>query len=155
MRLEKSSTDGYLILFLGYARSSFRDFGSFLRIFVGLDEENFQLFLKQCNSYFITSEISPAIYSIKDFSEVVYTLGDHDGTLQFAFDDISMKAKLILTRFVLTRGTFRFGEKSFSNTILGFTTSWDYRPTNADSPDSPGVYTSEKNMNLSTIDEIR
>ena len=48
----------------------------------------------------------------------------------------------------------RFDEKSFKNTSLGFTSYWDYKPTNAIHADSPGVYTSETILNLSTIDKI-
>ena len=40
-------------------------------------------------------------------------MGDHEGTLQIEFDDISVKTKLILTRFGGTFGTLRFIEKSF------------------------------------------
>ena len=65
-----------------------------------------------------------------------------------------MKSKLIMTRFGLTFGKLRFDEKSFLNTLLGFTPYWDYKPTNAIHADSPGVYTSEKILNLSTIDKI-
>ena len=35
---EKMNTDGYMILLLGYSRSLFRDFESYLGIVVGLDE---------------------------------------------------------------------------------------------------------------------
>ena len=42
----------------------------------------------------------------------------------------------------------------FLNTILGFTPFWDYKPTDASHADSPGVYTSDKISNLSTIDKI-
>ena len=38
--------------------------------------------------------------------------------------------------------------------FLGFTPCWDYKLTNAFHSDSPGVYTSEKILNLSTIDRI-
>ena len=33
-------------------------------------------------------------YQIKDISEVVYTVGDHQGTLQIEYDDINMKTNL-------------------------------------------------------------
>ena len=36
-----------MISLLGYARSLFRDFESYLRILVGLDEEDIQLILKE------------------------------------------------------------------------------------------------------------
>ena len=40
IRLEKSSTDGYIILLMGVARYPFRVIESYLRIVVGLDEED-------------------------------------------------------------------------------------------------------------------
>ena len=45
LRLEKSSTDGYIISLLGYARSPFREFESYLRIVIGLEEDNNPLIL--------------------------------------------------------------------------------------------------------------
>ena len=118
-----------------------------------MDEDDIQLILKQYNSNYLTHEISPGIYSIKDFSQVAYTMGDHEGTLQIEFDAISMKTKLILTRFGRTFGLLRFDEKLFFNTFLGLTQYWHYEPTNAFHADSPGVYTTEKVIILSTIDE--
>ena len=50
-----------------------------------------------------------------------------------------MKTELILTRFGSTFGTLKFDEKSFFDTLLGFTPFWDYKPTNAFHADSPGV----------------
>ena len=44
---EKKNKNGYMILLLGYARSLFRDFESYLRVVVGLDEEDIQLILKE------------------------------------------------------------------------------------------------------------
>ena len=49
VRSEKSSTDSYIILLMAYARSPFRDFESYLRIVVGLDEDDIRLILKQYN----------------------------------------------------------------------------------------------------------
>ena len=65
-----------------------------------------------------------------------------------------MKRKTFLTRFGSTFGTLRFNEKSFSNTSLGFTPYWDYKLAKYNHADSPGVYTSDKDLNLSTIDKI-
>ena len=114
--LEKSNTGGYMILLMVYARSPFRDFESYLRTVVGLDEDDIQLILGQYNSKFVTYEILPWIYKIKDTSETVYTMGDHKRTLQIEYDDITMKTKLILTRFGGNFGTLRFDDKSFFNT---------------------------------------
>ena len=79
---------------MGFARSPIRDFESFLRTLVGLDEDNIQLILKQYYSFFITYELSPGIYTMKDFLEGSYIMGDHEGTLKFEYDDFSMEAKL-------------------------------------------------------------
>ena len=48
-----------------------------------------------------------------------------------------------------------FDEKSFFNTSLGFTPYWDYKPANAIHADSPGVYTSDKFLYLSTKNKTR
>ena len=66
---------------------------------VCLDEDDIQLILKEYNSIFISYELSPTIYTNKDKSEAVYTMGDHKGTLQTEYDDVCMKTKLILSRF--------------------------------------------------------
>ena len=67
---------------MGYVKSPFRDFESYLRIVVGLDEDDIQLVLKQYNSKLFTYELSPKIYTIEITSEAVYTMGDHEKTLQ-------------------------------------------------------------------------
>ena len=61
LRLEKSSTDRYIILLIGYARSPFRVFESYRRIVDGLNETDIELVLKQYNSNFVTDELSPVI----------------------------------------------------------------------------------------------
>ena len=80
---EKSSTEGYIVLLKGYARSPFRDFESYLRIVVGLNEDDIRLILKQCNANFVTYELEPANYTIEDIQTAVYPPGDHEGSLQF------------------------------------------------------------------------
>ena len=155
LRLHKTSHDGYIILLMGYARSLFRDFESYLRIVVGLEEDNIRLILKQYNEKFITYELDPGNYTIDDLTKAVYPLGDHKGTLQIEYDDLNKKVKLILTRFGETFGTLKFDKNSFFHTLLGFTPYWDYKPTNAIHADAPGVYTSDKNiLNLNTINKI-
>ena len=155
LRSDKSSHDGYIILLMGYARSPFRDFESYLRIFVGLEEHNIQLILKQYNEKFVTYELDPGNYTIEDLKKAVYPLGDHEGTLQIECDDLNKKVRLILTRFGSTFGTLRFDKKSFFHTIFGFAPYWDYKPTNAIHADAPGVYSSDKViLNLNTINKI-
>ena len=113
LRSDKSSHDGYIILLMGYARSPLRDFESYLRIVVGLEEDNIRLILKQYNEKFFTYELDPRNYTIEDLKKVVYPLGDHEGTLQIEYDDLDKKVKIILTRFGETFGTLRFDKKSF------------------------------------------
>ena len=112
------------------------------------------MLLKQFNSIFVVFELSPGIYTIKDFSEAVYTMADHEGTLKIKRDDISMKTKLVSFGFGGTFGTLRFDEKSFFIILLGFLQFWVYQFTNAIQVDSPGVYTTDKILNLSTLDTI-
>ena len=146
LRSDKTSHDGYTILLTGYANSSFRDFESYLRIFVGLEEDNIRLILKQYKEKFFTYELDPGNYTIEDLQKAVYPFGDHENTLQIEYDDLNKKINLILTRFGDTFGTLRFVEKSFFHTLLGFTPYWDYKP---------GVYTSDKViLNLNTINKI-
>ena len=155
LRSDKSSHDGYIILLMGYARSPFRDFESYLRIANGLEEDNIRLILKQYNEKFIIHILDPGNYTNEDLQKAVYPLGDHEGTLQIEYDDLNKKVKLILTRFGSTFGTLRFAEHSFFHTLLGFDPYWDYKPTNAIHADSPGVYTNDKHiLNLNTIKKI-
>ena len=44
LAIAKRQTDGYYTLYVAYTRSQFRDFESYLRFLVGLDEDNFQCF---------------------------------------------------------------------------------------------------------------
>ena len=110
-------------MLLGYARSLFRGFERCLRIVVGLDEDDNNLILKQYKSNFITYDLSPGIYTIKDFAETVYTMGDREGTLQYEYDDNTMKTNLILTRFGSKFGTLRLDGKSSFQYFIGFYTS--------------------------------
>ena len=58
-----------------------------------------------------------------------------------------MKTQPILTLFGGTFGTLKFNANSFFSTLLGFTSYWDYKPTNA--------YTSEKILNIGTKNNIQ
>ena len=147
---EKRTSDGYMILLYGYFRSRFRDFESFLRFVIGLDEEDIQSILKEYNSHFTTYELTPCIYSIQDISDTIYTFNVNNESIQVEYDDISMKTKNILKYFgdrkMFVLGTLRFDERSFFHTLLGFTPYWDYKPSK--------VYTSDKILNLNTVNKI-
>ena len=150
---EKKNSDGYVIFLLGYTSSPFRDFESYLRIVVGLDEEDIQLILKQYISHLITCELTPGIWTIQDISDAIHTFSGHSGIIQIEYDDITMKTKIFLIyiggRKKIVLETLRFDERSLFHTLLGFTPCWDYKPTN-----SSGVYTCEKILNLSTTNKI-
>ena len=155
---EKKNSDGYMILLFGYSASSFRDFESYLRLVIGLDEEDIQLILKEYNSLFITYELTPGIYTIQDISDAIQTFGGHEETIQLEYDDISMRTTIVLKfkneeKFAL--GTMRFDKQSFFHTLLGFSPYWDYKPNNSSHVLIPGVYPSDKIiLNLYTIDKI-
>ena len=147
---EKKNSDGYTILLLNYSRSQFRDFESYLRIIVGLDEEDIQLILIEYNSHFITYELSPGIYTIQDISDAVHTFSGHSEIIEIEYDDISMKTKIILKyndlREIFGLGTLRFDKKSFFHTLLGHDPYFDYK--------TPGDHTSDKILNLNTTNKI-
>ena len=156
---EKKNSDGYMILLFGYRASSFRDFESYLRFVIGLDEEDIQLILKEYNSHFITYDLTPGIYTIQDISDAIGTFSGHEETIQLVYDNISMRATIILkfknekVKFAL--GTLRFGKQSFFHTLLGFSPYWDYEPSNSSHVFIPGIYRSDKIiLNLNTIDKI-
>ena len=157
---ERMNTDGYMVLLLGYSASSFRDFESYLRLVVGLDEDDIQLVLKEYNSHFITYELTPGIYTIQDISDAIQTFSGHEETIQLEYDDISMRTTIVLKfknekkKFAL--GTLRFNKQSFFHTLLGFSPYWDYKPNNSNHVLIPGVYPSDKIiLNLNTIDKIQ
>ena len=111
-----------------------------------MDEDDIQLILNQYNSNILSYQLSPGIYSIKGISEAVYIIADHEDTLKNEYDDISMKTKTILKQFGGTSEILDLMKNRFFNKLLDFTPYWDYKSTNAIHVDSPGVYTSDKNL---------
>ena len=159
LSIEEKNRDGYMVLLFGYSASSFRDFERYLRLVIDLNEKDIQLILKEYNSHFVTYELTPGTYTIKYFSDAIQTFSGHEGTIQLDYDDISMRATIVLkfksekTMFAL--GTLRFDNQSFFHTLLGFSPYWDYKPNNSSHVLIPGVYPSDKNiLNLNTIDKI-
>ena len=156
---EKKNSDGYMILLFGYSASSFRDFESYLRLVVGLVEEDIQLIFKEYNSHFITYELTPGIYTIQDFSDAIQTFSGHEETIQLEYDDTSMRTTTVLKfkneKMKFAVGTLRFDTQSFFHTLLGFSPYWEYKPNNSSHVLIPGVYPSDKIiLNLNTIDKI-
>ena len=156
---EKKNIDGYMILLFGYSASSFRDFESYLRLVVGLDEKDIQLILKEYNSYFITYELTPGIYTIQNISDAIQTFSGHQEIVQVEYDDISMRVTNVLKfkneKMKFALGTLRFDKQSFFHTLLGFSPYWDYKPSTSNHVLIPGVYPSDKIiLNLNTKDKI-
>ena len=156
---EKKNSDGYMILLFRYSASSFREFESYLRLVIGLDEGDIQLISKEYNSHFITYELTPGIYTIQDISEAIQTFSGHQESIQLENDDISMKTIIVLKfkneKMEFALGTLRFDKQSFFHTLLGFSPFWDYKPSNSNHVLIPGVYPSDKIiLNLNTIDKI-
>ena len=111
---ETRQTDGYYMFLMGYAWSPFRDYKSYLRIVVSLDEDHIQLILKYYKTEFITYVIPPGIYSNKGDSKNIYTMGDHGGALQIKYDVISKKTSFTLTRYGEAFRSLRFEKNPFS-----------------------------------------
>ena len=156
---EKRGGDGYMILLYGYSASSFRDFESYLRLIIGLDEEDIRLILKEYNSHFITYELTPGIYTMQDISDAIKSFSGHQETIQLEYDDISMRTTIVLKfkdeKKIFALGTLRFDKQSFFHALLGFSPYWDYKPSNSNHVLIPGVYPSDKIIsNLNTIDKI-
>ena len=108
------------------------------------------MILKEYNSHFITYELSPGIYKIKDISDAVHTFSGHSEIIEIEYVDISMKTKIILKyndwRENFAIGTLRFNKKSFFHTLLGHDPYFDYKV--------PGVYNSNEILTLNTTNKI-
>ena len=133
---------GYMKILAGYVSSVFQDFESYLRTEVDLVQDDVKLVLDEYNSTFITYELDPGIYTFKDISEVLFKIlqSEYPGpsnVIDIEFDDITRKTKMVVNIGIIA---IRFDEKSFFNTILGFTPGWDYKHYNK--------YTSQKVVNL-------
>ena len=115
---------------MNYTQSSIRDLETYLRILPGLKELDNQLILKQYISKFITYEISPGVYRIRDLSEVlsrgfkeefeirgeIQPKTKHDKSDSFIVecDNNTMKTILIVRHEI---NAMEFDEKSFFSTI--------------------------------------
>ena len=140
---------GYMNIVAGYVRSVFQDFGSYLRTEFDLVEADINLVLDEYNSSFITYELQTGIYTFKDISEASFNILQTEdpapsNAIVIEFDDNTFKTKLVVRLGIIT---IRFDEKSFFNTVLGFTPGWDYKHYNE--------YTSQKIVNLSTTNKIQ
>ena len=135
---KRMKDDKYMNIVAGYVSSVFQDFESYLRTEVDLIEVGIELVLEEYNSSFITYEISPGIYTFKDFSQALLNILQIEypgpsNVIDIEYDDITMKTKLVVRSAIIA---IRFDEKSFVSTVLGFTSGCSYKHYNE--------YTSQK-----------
>ena len=145
---KRMNDEQYMNIFALYTSSVFQDFESFLRTQIDLVEDDIKLVLDEYNSSFITYELEPGIYTFKDISEALFNIlqSEYPGpskVIDIEYDDITMKTKLVVNIGIIA---IRFDEKSFFNTILGFTPGWDYKHYNK--------YISQKIVSLSNTNKI-
>ena len=60
------------MIIISYARSSFRDFDSYLRDMIDLDGRDIQLGLKRYTSHFTTYDLPTGIYRSKDRGSLLH-----------------------------------------------------------------------------------
>ena len=123
---KRMKDDKYMLILSGYTKSIFQDFESFLRTEVHLVEDDIRVVLDEYNSSFITSKISPGIYTFKDISEAPSRSlqSEYEGrhnAIDIEFDDTTMKTKLVVRPGFIA---IRFDEKSFFSSILAFNHGW-------------------------------
>ena len=145
---KRMKDDNYMKILARYTSSVFQDFESFHRMETDLVQDDNKLVLDEYNSKFITYELDPGIYTFKDISEAIFNIlqSKYPGpsnVIDIEYDDITMKTKLVVKSGVIA---IRFDEKSFFNTILGFTPGWDYKHYNK--------YISQKVVNLGSTNNI-
>ena len=140
--------DKFMNIVEGFVSSVFQDFESYLRTEVGLIEDDIKLVLDEYKSSFITYELQPGIYTFKDISEALFNIleteypGPSD-VIDIENDDITMKTELVVKSGIIA---IRFDETSFFNTVLGFTSGWDYKHYNE--------YTSRKCLNVGSTNKV-
>ena len=120
---------GYRKILAGYVSSVFQDFESFLRTEVDLVQDEIKLVLDEYNSSFVTYQLDPGIYTIKDISEALSNILQSEyprpsNVIDIEFDDNTKKTKLDVRSGIIA---IRFDENSFFSTILDFTPGWDYK----------------------------
>ena len=145
---KRMNDEQYMNILANYTSSVFQDFESFLRTQIDLVEDDIKLVLDEYNSNFFTYELEPGTYTFKDISEALFNIlqTEYPGSsnvIIIEYDDITGKTKLAVRDCIIA---IRFDEKSFFNTILGFTSGWDYKHYNR--------YISQKFVNLSSTNKL-
>ena len=102
---------GYMNILSGYTRSAFLDFESSFRTEIDLVEDDIRLVLDKSNSNFVTYELDPVIYTVRDLSETLFNILQakylaSDSKILFRLDSIIRKSNFGII-------AIRFEEKSF------------------------------------------
>ena len=124
---KRMKDDKYMLILSMYVDSVFQDFESFFRTQIDLVEDDVRLVLDDFNSSFITYKITPGIYTFKDLSEALLNIlqlenPESSSEIVIEFENITKKTKLVVKSGIIV---IRFDEKSFFNTVLGFSPGWD------------------------------
>ena len=120
---------GYMNNLAGNITSIFQDFERYLRTEVDLVADDIKLVSDNYNLNFNTYDLQRDFYTFKDLSQTLLRVlqpeyeGYHN-VIIIEIDDITMKTKLVVRSDIIA---IRFKDKSFFNTILGFTSDWDYK----------------------------
>ena len=139
---------GYMNILSSYRRSVFQNFESYLGTEIDLVEDDIGLVLDKYFSNFFTYELQPGIYTFKDLGEALFNIlhpkrPQSSDRVVVELDDITRKTKFVVGSGIIA---IRFDEKSFSSTILGCTSGWDYKHYNG--------YARQKIVNLSITNKI-
>ena len=126
--LKRMKNDEYMRFSAIFDSSVFQVFESFLRTEIDLVEDNIRLVLDENNSSFMTYELEPGVYTVKNLFEVLAILlpreNDPSHSIDIEFDEITPKTKLVARSDIIAS---TFDDKSIFNSILGFNSHWDYK----------------------------
>ena len=126
---ERMKDEQYMNILSIYTSSVFQDFESFLRTQIDLVEDDIKLVLNENNSSFVVYELEPGIHTFKDISAALFNnlqleYPRPSNAIIIEFDDTTRKTKLVVRKGIIA---IEFDEKSFFNTVLGYTPGWDYK----------------------------
>ena len=117
---KRMKDDKYMDILAMYVNSIFQDLECFLRTQTDLVEDDIRFVLDESNSSFINYELEPGIYTIEDLSNTLHNIlqpenDEYSNTIDFEYDDISMKTKMIVVSNILA---VRSDEKLVSSVLL-------------------------------------
>ena len=129
---KRMKNDEFMRILAMYNIYLFQNFEDFLRTEFDLVENDIRLVLDDYNSSFVTDDLEPGVYSLKDISEALLRnlqpeYEKYHDAIDIEFDDITMKTKLDLRSGIIA---ISFDEKSFFSAMLGFNPHWAFENYN-------------------------